>query len=201
MIQLGLLLALACALLSNVALLCKHRGAMRAPDVRFARPWQSTKALFASRWWTIGFAVAFLAIISTENVASDSTYSGSAMAAFEGGAIVIGVALKALADAVPADALAIVSPWTVVAALAAVGAFFALARSLQIGDAIGVIVVSSVAANAAAIVGGVLVFGDPLGSDALAIAARGAAFAAVITAAALIPAAPQEPTQRLQYSV
>ena len=106
------------------------------------------------------------------------------------------VALKALADAVPADFLAIVSPWTAVAAVAAVLSFFALARSLQIGDAIGVIVVSSVAANAAAIVGGVLVFGDPMGSDALAIAARSAAFAAVIAAAALIPAAPQQHAQR-----
>jgi len=51
-----------------------------------------------------------------------------------------------------------------------------------------VIVVSSVAANCAAITGGVLVFGDPVGSDALAVAARTAAFAAVIAAAALIPA-------------
>ena len=34
------------------------------------------------------------------------------------------------------------------------------------------IVVSSVAANVAAIVGGVLVFGDPIGSDALGVAAR-----------------------------
>ena len=48
--------------------------------------------------------------------------------------------------------------------------------------------VSSVAANCAAIVGGVLVFGDPVGSDALGVIARSAAFAAVIAAAALIPA-------------
>jgi len=286
MIELGIGLALACALMSNVALLCKHRGATRAADVRFTRPLQSAKALFSSRWWTIGFAIAFvawglhvaalamaplslvqsviaggiallavparhwfgirlgwrelvglglsasglafLALTATENVTSDSSYSVSAMAAFEGGAIVIGlalllsatrdrarrhgglllaaaagvmlgvsdVALTALADAVPADFLAIVSPWTAVAAVAAVLSFFALARSLQIGDAIGVIVVSSVAANAGAIVGGVLVFGDPMGSDALAIAARSAAFAAVIAAAAMIPATPQQPTQR-----
>lgn len=285
MITLGIGLALACALMSNVALLCKHRGATRAPDVRFTHPWKSGKALFASRWWAIGFAIAFFAwglhvaalalaplslvqsviaggiallavparhwfgiklgwremvgiglsasglaflALSATGHSSDSTYSSSAMATFEGGAIVVGlalllsanhgrarrhggvllgaaagvmlgvsdVALKALADAVPTDFLAIVSPWTAVAAVAAVLSFFALARSLQIGDAIGVIVVSSVAANAAAIVGGVLVFGDPMGSDALAIAARSAAFAAVIAAAALIPAAPQQAAQR-----
>ena len=61
MITLGIGLALACALMSNVALLCKHRGATRAPDVRFRRPLESAKALFASRWWTIGFAIAFVA--------------------------------------------------------------------------------------------------------------------------------------------
>jgi hypothetical protein len=40
----------------------------------------------------------------------------------------------------------------------------------------------------------VLVFGDPVGSDALGVIARSAAFAAVIGAAALIPAPrPQAP--------
>ena len=42
------------------------------------------------------------------------------------------------------------------------------------------IAVTSVAANVSAILGGILVFGDPLGSDALAIVARTAAFALVI---------------------
>ena len=41
---------------------------------------------------------------------------------------------------------------------------------------------------------GDLVFADPVGSDALGVAARSAAFVAVIGAAALIPAAPR-PTQ------
>ena len=55
------------------------------------------------------------------------------------------------------------------------------------------IVVSSVAVNIAAITGGVLVFGDPVGSNALAIVARASAFAAVIVAACLLPAAPRTP--------
>ena len=62
-----------------------------------------------------------------------------------------------------------------------------IALSLQLGGPVEVIVVSSVAANCAAIVGGILVFGDTAGSDALAVIARSAAFAAVIAAAALIP--------------
>ncbi len=282
MIELGLILALGCALLTNVAMLCKHRGACRAPDVRFSQPLRSAAALFRSKWWTIGFAVAtgawllhvaalalaplslvqaviagglvllvvparrwfgitlgpreltglglsaaglaFLALSATEG-AAESGYSQSAMISFEAGAIGIGlalllshrheavgrhgglllalagglligvcdVAIKALADTVPASPLSIISPWTAVAAIAGFGAFYAFARALQLGGAIDVIVVSSVAVNIAAITGGVLVFGDPVGSNALAVVARASAFAAVIVAACLLPAAPRTP--------
>jgi hypothetical protein len=61
------------------------------------------------------------------------------------------------------------------------------ARSLQIGPAVPVIAVTSVAANATTIVAGPLVFGDPLPDDALGLIVRILAFALVITAAALTP--------------
>src|SRR5215211_3473931 len=61
MVQLGILLALACALVANVGLLCKYRGAMASPTVELRRPLHSAVALFRSRWWTIGFVVAFAA--------------------------------------------------------------------------------------------------------------------------------------------
>jgi hypothetical protein len=282
MIEVGLLLALGCALLSNVSLLCKHRGACRAPDVSFRRPLRSGAALFASRWWTIGFLVATLAwflhlgalalaplslvqaviagglvllvlparrwfgirvgrreLIGLGLAASGLAflgftatqppdgvgvqYSAQTMAVFEGAAISAGlilllsgshgrahphgglllavsaglllgvanVALKALVETVPGDLVAILSPWTLIAAVAAVGAFFALARSLQLGEPVQVVVVTSVAVNCAAIVGGILVFGDPMGSDAFAVVGRSLAFAALVAAAALIPAAPR----------
>jgi len=98
------------------------------------------------------------------------------------------VAIKALTGTVTGDLLTLLSPWTVVTIVAGVLGFFALARGLQLGAAIQVIAISSIAANVAAIVGGVLVFGDPVGSDALGIVARSAAFASVIAAAALLPA-------------
>jgi hypothetical protein len=98
------------------------------------------------------------------------------------------ISIKALTGTVPGDLLSIVSPWTLLAAMASVTAFYALARGLQIGDAIPVITLTSVAANASAILGGVIVFGDPLGSDPATIVARVGAFATVITAAALMPA-------------
>lgn len=98
------------------------------------------------------------------------------------------VAIKALSGTVPGDPLSLVSPWTLVAVGAGLAAFLGLARGLQLGAAIQVIALSSIAANIAAIAGGVLVFGDPMGSDALGIVARSLAFAAVIAAAALLPA-------------
>jgi drug/metabolite transporter (DMT)-like permease len=98
------------------------------------------------------------------------------------------VAIKALAGTVPSDVMSIVGPWTLVALLASVGAFYASARGLQLGEGVSVIAVTSVAANVSAILGGILVFGDPIGSDALAIIGRSAAFALVIVAAALMPA-------------
>ena len=61
MSEIGLILALGCALISGVALLCKHRGAVDAPDVAMRSPLRSASALFRSRWWAIGFALAFFA--------------------------------------------------------------------------------------------------------------------------------------------
>ena len=58
MVQLGTMLALACALATNVAMLCKHRGAVAAPAVRLGQPLRSAAALFRSRWWAIGFGIA-----------------------------------------------------------------------------------------------------------------------------------------------
>ncbi len=62
------------------------------------------------------------------------------------------------------------------------------ARSLQLGDAVPVIAVTSVAANAVTIAAGPIIFGDPLPGDSLGLVARMLAFALVISAAALIPA-------------
>ena len=66
--------------------------------------------------------------------------------------------------------------------------FNASARSLQIGEAVEVIAITSVAANLAAIIGGILVFHEPIGSGPLEISARFLAFCLVIAGAALMPA-------------
>ena len=67
---------------------------------------------------------------------------------------------------------------------------------MQLGEPVGVIVAFSASATMAAITGGILVFGDPLGSDPLSVVARSTAFVAVIAAAALLPMVPTGASQR-----
>ena len=74
------------------------------------------------------------------------------------------------------------------ALIASVVAFYASARGLQIGPGVEVIALTSVAANLVAIVGGILVFRDPVGTGAAEIVGRMVAFCLVIAGAALIPA-------------
>jgi multidrug transporter EmrE-like cation transporter len=98
------------------------------------------------------------------------------------------VAIKALSGDLDSGPVGLLSPWSVVIVTAAVFSFFASARSLQIGDGVAVIAVTSVAANLSTILAGLAVFGDRLGNDALVIGVRLAAFALILVGAALIPA-------------
>jgi hypothetical protein len=276
MTTLGIGLALACAAAANVGMLCKHRGACEAPEIDLRSPLRSAVALFESKWWTIGFAVAavawvlhvaaiamaplslvqatiagglvliaypatryfghtltrrewiglglaavglaFLAVtvphaeshqgysIATL-ISFESVFVGAGCALFASGAmrrgslchgVVLGlssglligvsnVAIKTLTEGMSAGIAGLLSPWTIVAVVCGLGAFFALARGMQLGEAIPVIATASVASNCAAILGGVIVFGDPIGSGLIEGLARAIAFAAVIAAAALMP--------------
>jgi len=281
---LGLILALASALATNLAFLFKHRGAVLAPPIRVRHPLRSGVGLFRSRWFLVGWIVAvvawglhvgalslaplsivqavlsgglvFLAVLAerffgfqlgrrqwvgltitavglvviglTSGGADESQGSSLAALIAIGGAIfavvaalvrvstrrhvlaraeglllgaaagalwgVSDVALKYLTQTPPGPLLGLLSPWTLTALIAGVIAFYASARSLQIGEAVEVIALTSVAANLTAIIGGILVFYDPIGSGPLEIGARVIAFCLVIAGAALMPA-PMRATQ------
>jgi hypothetical protein len=98
--------------------------------------------------------------------------------------------IKALSDELgEASAAAILfSPLAAVIALASAAGLVVSARSLQVGKAVPVIAVTSVAANALTIAAGPLVFAEPFPDDALGVLLRLSAFALVIAAAALTPA-------------
>ena len=57
-VQVGLALALICAFTSITGFLYKHRGAVESPPVDFRHPLASSLALFRSRWYVLGMAVA-----------------------------------------------------------------------------------------------------------------------------------------------
>jgi len=96
-------------------------------------------------------------------------------------------AIKALSGGLGGP-IAVLCAWSVVIVTAGLFSFFASARSLQIGDGIAVIAVTSVAANLSTILAGLAVFGDRLGDNGLVVGVRVVAFALILVGTMLIPA-------------
>jgi drug/metabolite transporter (DMT)-like permease len=276
-LNIGIMLALACAVATQLGFLYKHRGANAAPKVDIRRPLKSVKSLFASKWFAIGMGVALgawllhvaalafaplsvvQAVLSTGVVilavladrlfgfevgrrqwvgvamtaaglillvvtfpasagGAHSSYSLAGMLAFEGGMLAIGallitgprmgapdhhhgimlgaaagvlfgvsdVAIKALTGlGGPLEIL--LSPWLAFTVLASIVAFYASARGLQDGEAVPVIASTSTAANVSCILGGIIVFGDPMPTDTLGMALQAVAFTLVVVAALVTP--------------
>jgi drug/metabolite transporter (DMT)-like permease len=275
-LNIGILLALACAVATQLGFLYKHRGANAAPEVDIRHPLKTVKSLFASKWFAVGMGVALgawllhvaalafaplsvvQAVLSTGVVilaaladrlfgfevgrrqwvgvamtalgllllvitlpahsGAHSTYSLAGMLTFEGGMLVIGallisgprmgapdhhhgimlgaaagvlfgvsdVAIKALTG-VGGPLEILLSPWLAFTVLASIVAFYASARGLQDGAAVPVIASTSTAANVSCILGGIVVFGDPMPSDTLGIILQAVAFTMVCLAALITP--------------
>jgi drug/metabolite transporter (DMT)-like permease len=275
---LGILLALVCALATNLGFLYKHRGACAAPAVDFRHPLRSGKALFASPLFSIGMLIAvgswichvgamamiplsivqavlaggvvLLAVMAERMLGlrigrrqwfglamtaaglvllgislpavhgSHSRFSLPGLIAFEAVLVAVGtllimgprigapshrhgvmfgaasgmlfgvsdISIKAMSGLVGAHGvLGIVSPWLAVTLLASVVAFFSSAKSLQDGDPIPVIAVTSTAATVSGILGGIVVFGDPFPVHLGGIIVQCLAFFLVVLAAWVIP--------------
>ncbi|MBV8954250.1 MAG: hypothetical protein JO153_21265 [Solirubrobacterales bacterium] len=276
---LGILLALACALATNVGFLFKHRGACAAPPVDIRRPLWTARRLYSSRLFTIGMVIAtgawlfhvaamavaplslvqavlaggvvLLAVLAERlfglkigrrqwlglgmtalglmllgvtlpaSHGAQSRFSVPGMIAFETALIAAGtllimgprigarrehhgfmlgaaagilfgvsdVAIKAISGMVGSGGVfGLLSPWLLVTIGASIAAFYACAKSLQDGEAVPVIAVTGAAANVSGVVGGIIVFGDPLGGNPVAMMVQAFAFALVLVAAWLMPA-------------
>jgi drug/metabolite transporter (DMT)-like permease len=276
---LGILLALGCALATNVGFLFKHRGACAAPAVDIRHPLRTARCLFSSKLFAIGMAIAtgawvfhvgamamaplsmvqavlaggvVLLAIMAERLfglrisrrqwmgigltafglvllglslpavhGAHSRFSVPGMIAFEtalliaGTLLIIGprigapaehhgfmlgaaagilfgvsdIAIKAISGMVGSHGIeGMLSPWALIAVAASVAAFYASAKGLQDGEAVPVIAVTGTAANVAGIVGGIIVFGDPLSGHPLTLIAECLAFLLVVVAAWLTPA-------------
>src|SRR5947208_3520733 len=56
--EIGLLLALVCAFVANLGFFYKHRGANAVAKVSVRHPLRSAFALYSSRWFALGMAIA-----------------------------------------------------------------------------------------------------------------------------------------------
>jgi hypothetical protein len=81
----------------------------------------------------------------------------------------------------------LLQPLALVIFLASMVGLLISARSLQLGDAVPMIALTSVAANLTTIASGPIVFGEPLPAGRVELAVRVLAFALVVVAAALTP--------------
>jgi hypothetical protein len=276
--MLGIALALACALTTNVGFLFKHRGACAAPAVDFRHPLRSGKALFSSRLFALGMLIAsgawifhvgamavaplsvvqsvlaggvvLLAVMAERTFGlrvsrrqwagisltavglvllglslpavhgAHSRFSVPGMIVFEavlllaGALMIVGprigapeehhgfmlgaasgllfgvsdVSIKAISGMVHAHGMiGLLSPWAAVTVAASIAAFYASAKGLQDGEAVPVIAITGTAANVSGIVGGIIVFGDPMSGHPLVLALECFAFAMVLIAAWLTP--------------
>jgi hypothetical protein len=277
-LMLGIALALACALTTNVGFLFKHRGACAAPAVDIRHPLRSARSLFSSKLFALGMLIAsgawifhvgamaiaplsvvqsvlaggvvLLAVMAERTFGlsisrrqwlgitltavglvllglslpavhgAHSRFSVPGMIVFEAVLLLVGslmimgprigapvehhgfmlgaasgllfgvsdVSIKAISGMVHAHgAIGLLTPWSAVTIAASIAAFYASAKGLQDGEAVPVIAVTGTAANVSGIVGGIIVFGDPLSGHPLALVAECFAFALVLVAAWLTP--------------
>jgi multidrug transporter EmrE-like cation transporter len=97
------------------------------------------------------------------------------------------VSIKALSGHLDNGALGWIHPLALVILFASLIGLSVSARSLQVGDAVPVIAITSATANLCTIAAGPIVFGEPLPGNPLALVVRFCAFGLVIVASALTP--------------
>jgi hypothetical protein len=97
------------------------------------------------------------------------------------------VSIKALSDHLDQGAFGWIHPLALVILTASLVGLAVSARSLQVGEAVSVIAITSASANLCTIAAGPIVFGEPLPSDPFELGLRLLAFALVIGASALTP--------------
>jgi hypothetical protein len=118
-------------------------------------------------------------------------HSGVLLAVASGALFALaGIAIKALTGVHGIEGL-LTSPWLGVVLTAGILAQYSAAASLQRGEAVAVIGLMGLVANAAQIAGGVLVFGDPLSSDPGGLSLQILAFVMVCGSALLMPTVPE----------
>jgi multidrug transporter EmrE-like cation transporter len=97
------------------------------------------------------------------------------------------ITIKALSNHTDLGLIMIVHPFAFVILIWSLAGLLVSAKSLQLGPVVPVIAITSATANILTIAAGPTIFGEPLPEDTGALLVRLAAFALVITAAAMTP--------------
>jgi len=135
-----------------------------------------------------GLALIAAGLVSSHRSERFERHSNVLLAAIAGILFALaGIAIKGLTGA-SGVSIAVLAPWAGLILLAGILAQYTAAAALQRGGAIETIGLMGLVANAAQIVGGVLVFGDPISTHPLGLVLQGSAFAMVCASALLIPA-------------
>ena len=132
----------------------------------------------------------FLAVLGAAGLALSLRPGRPALLAVSAGLLwaTSDTAIKALSSHLDHLGIAVlVHPLAFVILFASLIGLLISARSLQLGDAVPMIALTSAAANLTTIAAGPLVFGEPLPHTTLGLATRILAFALVVVAAALTP--------------
>lgn len=141
----------------------------------------ATLALFVGTLSLAGVAVAVAGRDSRRRASTFALSAGLLWAASD-------TSIKALSGHLGADHLGVLlNPLALVILIASLVGLLVSAQSLQLGDAVPVIAVTSAAANVCTIAAGPVVFGEPFPDDGVGIAVRLLAFGLVVGAAALTP--------------
>jgi hypothetical protein len=201
MLMFGVALALASAFITNLGFRLRRRGAVAAPAVDERHPWRSALtgggdtgqrsadhslvAMLAFECALVGLGTALILF----HRANRSLSRHGVPLGVAAGLLftVTHVAVKAITGEADED-LGGGARVRTRRRHRTVAAFFASARSLQNGDAVPVIALTSIASNASAIPAGIVVFSDSIGDDPMSVVLRSLAFALVVLAAAMIPA-------------
>ena len=140
---------------------------------------------------TLATYVALLTAAGTAAaVAGWQTATGASLVAAAAGLLwgASDVSIKALSGTLDDRGIGVMlHPLALVILLLSLYGLLVSTRSLQRGRAVPVIAITSAAANVTTIAAGPIVFGEPMPADTLGVAVRLAAFALVVTAAALTP--------------
>jgi drug/metabolite transporter (DMT)-like permease len=140
-----------------------------------------------------GLALLAIGLAFTHRSERLAAHRGSLLAVIAGTLIALaGVAIKALTGE-GAVALALLVPWIALIVLCGALAQYSTIAALQSGGAIETIGLMGLVANITQILGGVLVFGDPIASGPLGVSLQASAFALVCVSALLLPPRSAQP--------